>query len=139
MAAEAVQIRDQDRVDRCPRIRGIGQLTVQEVRDQVQAGGRFVAFEYCISLVVCTFRRPTNIYFIQPAKSGVLRGLPYTFLSLVLGWWGVPWGIIYTPLVVFSNFSGGCDVTATVVARFQQAGIPPSAIPFDKIWEGLDG
>jgi len=51
---------------------------------------------------------------IRRGKKGLLQGLPYTVLSLLLGWWGVPWGLIYTPLVVITNFSGGCDITAAM-------------------------
>jgi hypothetical protein len=29
-----------------------------------------------------------------------------------LGWWGVPWGLIYTPLTLWTNLSGGRAVTA---------------------------
>ena len=42
------------------------------------------------------------------------RAFPYSLLTLVLGWWGIPWGLIYTPLALMTNFSGGRDVTAEV-------------------------
>jgi hypothetical protein len=29
-------------------------------------------------------------------------------LSLLFGWWGVPWGIVYTPIQVMKNFVGIC-------------------------------
>jgi hypothetical protein len=35
---------------------------------------------------------------------------------LILGWWGFPWGFIYTPMVILKNFSGGEDVTERVMA-----------------------
>lgn len=41
-------------------------------------------------------------------------GLKYTFLSLVVGWWGIPWGPIYTIASVAKNFAGGGDVTDAV-------------------------
>jgi hypothetical protein len=96
------------------RIRGLDNLSVDEVEQEVAAGGRFVFFESCISLVVLTFRRPSDVYLVRAGERGLIRGLPYTMLSLVFGWWGLPWGLIYTPLVLITNLSGGRDVTAQV-------------------------
>src|SRR5262245_20470014 len=75
------------------------------------APGRLVFYEYCISFVFLTLRRPTPVQRLQPGEWGLMRGLPYTLLTLVLGWWGVPWGLIYTPLVLWTNLSGGREVT----------------------------
>ena len=102
------------------RIHGIRGLAPSVVEAQLAAGGRFVVFEYCISLIVVTLRRPSGAYLLRPGEKGLLRGLPYTILSLLLGWWGVPWGLIYTPLVVLTNFSGGCDITAEVRASLRE-------------------
>jgi hypothetical protein len=96
------------------RIHGIDGLSPERLDAALAAGGRLVFYEYCISLIVLTLRRPTAVYFLPPGSKGLARGLPFTLLSLVLGWWGVPWGIIYTPLAIVTNLSGGCDVTAQV-------------------------
>jgi hypothetical protein len=37
----------------------------------------------------------------------VKAGLPYSFGTLLLGWWGIPWGPIYTVQAIFRNFRGG--------------------------------
>lgn len=76
---------------------------------------RFVVFQYCISVVLLTFKRPSSIYFIRHGESPVQKGLPFTLCSLVLGWWGFPWGPIWTIGTVFRNLQGGLDVTAEVV------------------------
>ena len=96
------------------RIRGIEKMTVEERLRAEDAGGRYVFYEFCISLIFITLRRPSPIYFLRGHELGLWRGLPYTLLSLLLGWWGVPWGFIYTPLVVVTNFSGGRDVTSQI-------------------------
>src|SRR5260370_34745226 len=109
------------------RIDGITELGLAEFEAHLAAGGRFAFFEYCISLVVVTLRRRSEVYFLRPGTRGLLRGLPYTVLSLFLGWWGVPWGLIYTPLVVLTNLSGGCDITAEVRAQLERStSRPPS-------------
>ena len=33
-------------------------------------------------------------------------------MSALLGWWGFPWGFIYTPAVLVTNLKGGRDVTS---------------------------
>jgi len=98
------------------RIEGIDDLGPAELIAEIDRGGRFVFFEYCISLMIFTLRRATPVTFLRSDESGWLRGLPYTLLSLVLGWWGVPWGIIYTPLCLATNLAGGCDVTPQACA-----------------------
>jgi hypothetical protein len=72
--------------------------------------GRLVYYEICISLIFLTLRRPTAIHELAPGESGVLRGLPYTVLTALFGWWGIPWGFIYTPLALWTNLSGGREL-----------------------------
>jgi hypothetical protein len=40
--------------------------------------------------------------------------------TLVLGWWGVPWGLIYTPMVLIGNLCGGKNLTEAVMDDFLQ-------------------
>jgi hypothetical protein len=103
------------------RIRGSEHLTPEELSAAVAAGGRFVFFEYCISLVVVTLRRPSDVYFLPAGSWGWSRGLPYSLISLLLGWWGLPWGFIYTPIALAGNLGGGRDVTADVLAHLAPA------------------
>jgi hypothetical protein len=96
------------------RVHGIDNLTFGELHAELEGGGRFVCYEYCISLLVVTLRRPTDAYLLRAHELGVWRGLPFTLISLLLGWWGIPWGVLYTPLTLVTNLSGGRDVTADV-------------------------
>jgi hypothetical protein len=96
------------------KIRGIEKLTWREIDAKLAAGYRFVHYEYCISLVLLTIRRPSSIFLLKPGEKGVVHGLPYVLLSLLLGWWGLPWGVIYTPAAIFLNLGGGHDVTTKV-------------------------
>lgn len=91
---------------------------------ELQKGGKFVMYQYCISLLVVTFRRSSNIYFIRSEDNAIVRGIPFTLLSLVLGWWGIPWGPIYTIASVWTNFSGGKDVTKEVLASMAASQTP---------------
>ena len=100
-------------------IHGIERLTLTDIEREVENGGRFVFYEYCISLIVVSSRRPTDIYCLRGCQWGIWRGLPYCLVSLLLGWWGIHWGLIYTPLTLFNNLTGGCDVTVEVLALLQ--------------------
>jgi hypothetical protein len=93
-------------------IAGIHNLTPLQIEEELSRGGRLVFYEYCISLVFLTLRRPSRVRLLRAGQSGVLRGLPYTLLTLLLGWWGIPWGVLYTPIVLLTNLTGGQDVTA---------------------------
>lgn len=93
------------------RIEGIDTYSNAELVAEIHRGGRFVFFEYCISLVVITLRRPSSVRFFRVEELSWLHGLPYTLATLMLGWWGIPWGVIYTPLCLATNLAGGCDVT----------------------------
>jgi hypothetical protein len=108
------------------RIRGLEGLSQTELERELAAGGRLVFYEYCISLIVISLRRPSDVYFLRAGNRGLARGLPYTLVSLLLGWWGVPWGLIYTPLTVVTNLSGGCDVTAQVRSWLQSCASQPA-------------
>jgi len=87
-----------------------------QLQQEIQQGGKFVMYQYCISLLIITFRRPSNIYFIGHEDNAIVKGLPFTLLSLLLGWWGIPWGPIYTIQSIWINFKGGKDVTKEVAS-----------------------
>ena len=96
-------------------IQGIEGLSQAELQSELAKGGRFVVFSYCISLLVVTFQRSSEVHFIRAGESAFAKSLPYTLLSLFLGWWGFPFGLIFTPMAIYSNLTGGKDVTAQVL------------------------
>jgi len=101
------------------KIKGVEGMTVAQVKSEVAQGGKFVVFQYCISLLVMTFKRGSNIYFIKPGETALGASLGYTLLSLLLGWWGIPWGPIHTVGSVVTNLGGGKDVTQEIMATLR--------------------
>lgn len=95
---------------------GLKGLTNAQVQEQLQRGARFVMYQYCISALVVTFRRSSDIHFIRAGQSSLLPGLGWSTISLLLGWWGIPWGPIWTIQSLLVNFRGGRDVTSQVMA-----------------------
>jgi hypothetical protein len=67
--------------------------------------------------------------FIPAGESAFAKGLPYSVVSLVAGWWGIPWGPIWTIMTLVQNCDGGKNVTAPVFAALGSANISPIAAP----------
>jgi hypothetical protein len=97
------------------KIIGIDGMSVTDLQDEVNKGGRFVIYKYCISVIVLSFRRPSDIYFLKHDQNKIVKGLSFTLISVLLGWWGIPWGIIYTIGAIGTNFGGGKNVTDEVM------------------------
>jgi len=103
------------------KINGIEGLSGNELSMELANGAKFVIYQYCISIIVMTFKRPSDIYFIRAGESPVGRGILFSLVSLLFGWWGIPWGPIYTIQALAVNFGGGKDVTQQVVASLRNA------------------
>jgi len=98
------------------KVIGIEGLQPEQVAEELQRGAKFVIYQYCISIIVMTFKRGSDIYYIRPGENRIVKGLGFTLLSLVAGWWGFPWGPIYTITSLVTNLGGGKDVTAEVAS-----------------------
>jgi len=103
------------------KINGIEGMSPDQLDLELKRGGKFVIFLYTISVLVMTFRRGSDVYFVRQGESEVGRGVAYTLLTLVAGWWGIPWGPIYSIGSIFTNLSGGKDVTNEVVSAIARA------------------
>lgn len=96
------------------KITGIDGMSLDQLGEELDRGGRFVLYTWTISIIVMTFKRPTDIMFVRSGESRFLKGLPYTLTSAVVGWWGIPWGPIYTLGSIFGNIRGK-DLTQEVL------------------------
>ena len=102
-------------------IRGIGRMTVGEMRAEVRQGARFVVFEYVLSFVIVTRRKTSPVFFIRPGEPLFFKSLPYNLLTLILGWWSFPFGPAFTIGAVRDNLRGGHDVTSRVIEQILDA------------------
>ncbi|HEY2070475.1 MAG TPA: DnaJ domain-containing protein [Rhizomicrobium sp.] len=72
---------------------------------------RYLAFRYVISVVYMSFRRAfQGVYCPSCARS---KGLQASAISGLIGWWGIPWGPIFTIPAVFKNAMGGIEPEGT--------------------------
>lgn len=88
-----------------------------ELERAVLDGGRFVIFQYCFSVLVMTFKRPSSITFLRGDEDGFKDAFTHSLISLTVGWWGIPWGPIWTIGTVYKNVTGGVDVTNAVLTE----------------------
>jgi len=103
------------------KIAGIEGMSIEQIELEVQQeGARFVVYECCISFIYMTIKDPTSAYFIRKNESAVIRGIGWSFITILLGWWGLPWGPINTIRALITNFKGGKDVTQTVLVYLKQ-------------------
>lgn len=103
------------------KIKGLEGMRVDQINYELKHGGKFVLFQYTISVFVITMRETSSIYFLKAGESTFPKHIGYTFLTFLLGWWGIPWGPIYSIGAIATNFGGGKDVTADVLAQINQA------------------
>ena len=103
------------------KIQGTEGMAPDQIRFEIQRGAKFVFYYYCVSLLVITLRRSSPVYFVPAGQSSFSKGLPWTLLTFFLGWWGIPWGPIYSIQSLVVNLGGGKDVTADIAAKLQPA------------------
>jgi hypothetical protein len=97
------------------QIKNIEGLTNEEINNELRNGAKFVIFQYSISIIVMSFKRNSAIYFIRAGQSTTKHSIGYTILTCVMGWWGIPWGPIYSIGSIATNVGGGKDVTQVVL------------------------
>ncbi len=100
------------------------EVAAPQVAAALRNGGRFVVFPYCISLVFLSLKQASPITFVQPGKRK--WGIRWMLVSLVLGWWGIPWGPWWTIRSIHACARGGIDVNGTTIRRIGQGLATPN-------------
>jgi hypothetical protein len=96
-------------------VKNFGSTNFADYRREVDRGARFVMYQYAVSILIYTYRVNSPVYFIRGGESGMRNALKYSAISLLAGWWGFPWGPVYTIQSVYNNVRGGIDVTDEVL------------------------
>ncbi|RZJ64147.1 MAG: hypothetical protein EOO45_19080 [Flavobacterium sp.] len=102
------------------QIKNIEGLSVSQIRAMVQQGGKFVYFPYTVSIGIATFKRASSIYFIPAGENSLKHSYKHVLVNGVIGWWGIPWGPIYTIGSMYHQIKGGKDVTEAVMSELIQ-------------------
>jgi hypothetical protein len=101
-------------------IKNIEGLKVSDIKLLVQQGAKFVVFPYTISFILMTLKKNSSIYFIRPNENTFKYSFGYVLLNLVIGWWGIPWGPIYTIGALYNHIIGGKDYTQLILSELIQ-------------------
>lgn len=91
-------------------IRGAEKMSSTELQFELQRGGKLVVFYYCVSLLVVTFRRASPVYLVRSGENPLTKAMPWIVLTAIAGWWGIPWGPIYSIQSLVTNFGGGKEI-----------------------------
>ena len=101
------------------KIKNIDGLSPEDLLDEAARGGRFIYYSIAFSLLVITFRRKTDVYLLRAGEKAIRKGLPYSLLTAIFGWWGFPYGPKYTFKALRTNLGGGIDVTDEVLSTVE--------------------
>ena len=83
----------------------------------VMAGKRYVIYPYVASLLILTFRR--SIGSVRVVETGNWPMGPLfgaATITTLFGWWGFPWGIIWSPVALYNHWRGGHDATKDILS-----------------------
>lgn len=110
----------------------------EQLEKDIEAGGKFVHFYYVFSIIIFSFKNPSKVFYIKSDENCISKSWPFLLISLTLGWWGFPWGIVYTIQSIGKAFSGE-DVTHDVM-NFLSNGINKEGYNrFDRSSIGIAG
>ena len=101
------------------KVKNIEGLSFYDIEKELSLGAKFVVFEYCFSIIIMTFKRGSDIYFVKAGESTMKHSIAFTVITLIFGWWGLPWGPIYSIGALYTNLTGGKDVTLDVLASMK--------------------
>jgi len=65
-----------------------------------------VQYQVCMSFFFISFKIPSG-YYIYGYHFTTLIGWIFSLITIIFGWWGIPWGPIYTIQVIINNTKGG--------------------------------
>lgn len=97
-------------------------ISLNELYENLRKGGKIVTYGYCVSILAITFRRISSPHYIRSGERLSKYRLGYNIRSLIFGWWGLPWGPIYTIDMIKINFKngGGIDVTDEILIKLNE-------------------
>jgi hypothetical protein len=90
-------------------------LSSAELLEEIKAGGRLISYSYCIAVLFMSFKRQSRPRLIRAGRSATIGALPWIAATLFGGWWGIPWGPIWSIQCIVRNMRGGYDMTDRIV------------------------
>lgn len=94
-------------------------MSEAEFKNRVFLGARFVTYRYTLSAIIFSVTRPTKVHVASSRKSALLKGIPYTLVSALFGWWCIT-GPVHTIVPIATNSKGGRDVSAEILEHIRK-------------------
>ena len=91
-------------------------MNLAQVEEDVMRGGRFRVFVWNFSALIVSFRRASPLSYTRSTDVVGAKAWCWSIPSMILGWWGFPWGIIFTITSLYRNCHGGRDLTQEVLS-----------------------
>lgn len=108
-------------------------LTFNDVSGQVRNGGKFVAFAYLFPRPIFPpVKRISRIYFLNPGEKASKYSFKYNLATLLIGWWGLPFGPYYTFIAIKGN-KEGIDFTEDVLGNLTHEDFEKGVVTIKKI------
>jgi len=91
-------------------------ITLENLKEQINNGSKFIAFGYCVSILFAvTQRRFSPAFLIKENEDISKYKRKYNLITIFFGWWGFPWGPIHSIRTLHVNKSGGVDITEDIM------------------------
>lgn len=108
-------------------------LTFEQVMECRKTGGKFVVYEYLFPRPIFPpVKRISRIYYIDSKEKANKYSFKYNLMTLIWGWWGLPFGPSYTYSVVKHNKTG-TDFTDDVLENLTKEDFSKGLITIRKI------
>ncbi len=116
-------------------------LNLQAIRDgsamfngeRVTVDSVVTQYELCYSILILTSKKRSSFLLMgTPEQKRTVA--TYTLLTLLFGWWGIPWGFIWSPAIIANNLFGGIKLTVGQLISFLEnpEGSPLPDVGFGK-------
>jgi hypothetical protein len=95
--------------------------SIDDLKKEINNGSKFIVFQYCVSLFFAvTLRRFSPAILIKENSLFNKYKRKYNIISYIFGWWGIPWGPIYTIKSININNNGAVDVTEEIMLNITE-------------------
>ncbi|MBL4592431.1 MAG: hypothetical protein JKX68_01290 [Flavobacteriales bacterium] len=109
-------------------------VSFEELQTEIENGGRFIIYQYCISIFFAiTLNRLSPAIFILAKEDSTKFKSKYNSLSSIFGWWGLPWGPIHSIKSIRNNNQGGIDVTKDIMLNINKTSFESRVVTIEEM------
>jgi hypothetical protein len=110
-----------------------GELTFEQLIESRQSGNTFVVYEYLFPRPLFPpVKRISRLYYIHSGEKLSKYAFRYNLMTLIWGWWGLPFGPFYTFATLKHNKTG-TDFTEDVLDNLTKEDFTKKIVTIHKI------